>query len=177
MFNRFPSSYDYCSLTVQQPSQSGGILSKLALHFPLVFGFWGKHSQQQIVSVKEDAVSSHETMRSYNIDKGENRIAPSIIDDRFDKHCAELQPDTINNSSKLSASRFPLYLTYIILHAGSLSFLFPFLNKFYPVLHDRDSEKNEDLFDTLANDPVPYEPVNEEGNFERWILIFLYWCT
>ncbi|XP_024627907.1 protein ACCUMULATION AND REPLICATION OF CHLOROPLASTS 3 isoform X2 [Medicago truncatula] len=119
-------------LTVQQPSQSGGILSKLALHFPLVFGFWGKHSQQQIVSVKEDAVSSHETMRSYNIDKGENRIAPSIIDDRFDKHCAELQPDTINNSSKLSASR--------------------------------DSEKNEDLFDTLANDPVPYEPVNEEGD-------------
>jgi hypothetical protein len=109
MFDRFPSSYDYSSSTVQQPSQSGGILSKLALHFPLVFGFWGKHSQQQTVSGKEDA-SSHETMRSYNVDKGENRIAPSIIDDRFDKHCAELEPNTSNNGSKLSASRFPLYL-------------------------------------------------------------------
>jgi hypothetical protein len=49
-------------------------------------------------------------MRSYNVDKGENRIAPSIIDKRFDKHCAELEPNTSNNSSKLSASRFPLYL-------------------------------------------------------------------
>ncbi|WJX21503.1 hypothetical protein P8452_10933 [Trifolium repens] len=125
------------SLTAQQPSQNGGILSKLALHFPRVFSFWGRQSQQQIVSGKEDAVSSHEMIRSYDSDEGENRITPSIVDQRFDKDYTQLEPDVSNNSSKLSASR--------------------------------DSEINEDLFDTIANCPIPYESINEEGDsaFQR----------
>ncbi|WJX21504.1 hypothetical protein P8452_10933 [Trifolium repens] len=124
-------------LTAQQPSQNGGILSKLALHFPRVFSFWGRQSQQQIVSGKEDAVSSHEMIRSYDSDEGENRITPSIVDQRFDKDYTQLEPDVSNNSSKLSASR--------------------------------DSEINEDLFDTIANCPIPYESINEEGDsaFQR----------
>ncbi|XP_045831151.1 protein ACCUMULATION AND REPLICATION OF CHLOROPLASTS 3 isoform X2 [Trifolium pratense] len=124
-------------LTVQQPSQNSGILSKLALHFPRVFSFWGRHSQQQIVYGKEDAVSSHEMIRSHDSDEGENRITPSIVDERSDKHYTELEPDVSNNSSKLSALR--------------------------------DSEKNEDLFDTIANCPIPYESINEEGDsaFQR----------
>lgn len=168
----FHSSYDYSSLTVQQASQNGGILSKLALHFPHVFSFWGRHSQQQIGSGKEDAVSSHETS-SYDIDEGENRVTPSIIDDRFGKYYAELEPDTSNNSSKLSTSRFPPHLTYVILHAGFLSFLVPFFKQILSILHDRDFEKNEDLFDTISNCPIVYESINDEGNFERQIITIL----
>ncbi|XP_058768567.1 protein ACCUMULATION AND REPLICATION OF CHLOROPLASTS 3, chloroplastic isoform X3 [Vicia villosa] len=125
------------SLTVQQPSPNGGILSKLALHFPLVFSFWGRHSVQQNVSGKEDAVSSHEMMRSYSIDERENIVIPSTVNDRFDKQYPELEPDASNNSSKLSVSR--------------------------------DSEKNEDSFDNIANSPIPYDSINEEGEcaFQR----------
>ncbi|XP_050892152.1 protein ACCUMULATION AND REPLICATION OF CHLOROPLASTS 3, chloroplastic isoform X3 [Lathyrus oleraceus] len=92
-------------LTVQPPSQNGGILSKLARHFPLVFSFWGRHSMPQIVPGKEDAVSSHEMMRSYNSDEGESMVIPSTVDDRFDKQFAELEPDVSNNSSKLFVLR------------------------------------------------------------------------
>lgn len=99
------------SLNVQHSSQKEGILSKLARHFPLVFSFWGRHGQQQVGTEKETAVSSHEMMGSYDIDEGSNRTAPSVIDDRFDKCHEELEPAVSNNSSKLFASRFCLYLT------------------------------------------------------------------
>ncbi|XP_057425050.1 protein ACCUMULATION AND REPLICATION OF CHLOROPLASTS 3, chloroplastic isoform X3 [Lotus japonicus] len=92
------------SLNVQQPSQSGGLLSRLALHFPHVFSFWGKHNQQQMVTGKENAVCE-EMMGSYDIDEGANKIAPSVMDDRFDKYYEELEPAVSNISSKLSASR------------------------------------------------------------------------
>jgi hypothetical protein len=128
--DRFPFSYDYSSLTAQQPSQNGGILSKLALHFPRVFSFWGRQSQQQIVSGKEDAVSSYEMIRSYDSDEGENRITPSIVDQRFDKDYTELEPDVSNNSSKLSASRFPFYLIYIHYLTCRFSLLFSFFKQF-----------------------------------------------
>lgn len=122
----------------------------------------------QIVPGKEDAVSSHEMMRSYNSDEGESMVIPSTVDDRFDKQFAELEPDVSNNSSKLSVLRFYLYLTYIILHADSLLFFSSLqTNLSCLILRGRDSEENEDSFDNIANSPILYDSINEEGNLER----------
>lgn len=113
---------------MQQSSQNGGILSKLALHFPRVFSFWGRRGQQEISSEKEDAVSSDEMKSSLNVHEGANRIAPSVVDDRFDKYYAEMEPAVSNN--KLSPSRFSFYLTnIIILHASSPPF--PFFDQIF----------------------------------------------
>lgn len=95
---------------MQQSSQNGGILSKLALHFPRVFSFWGRRSQQEFGSEKENAVPSDEMKSSLSVHEGANRIAPSVADDRFDKYYADMEPAVSNNYSKLSPSRFSLCL-------------------------------------------------------------------
>ncbi|XP_061364723.1 protein ACCUMULATION AND REPLICATION OF CHLOROPLASTS 3, chloroplastic isoform X2 [Gastrolobium bilobum] len=116
---------------VKQSSQNGGILSRLALHFPLVFSFWGRHVQQQGGPGKENAESPREVMGSYDIDVGANRITPDVIDDNFNKNYVELEPAVSNNSSKFSASR--------------------------------DSEKKDDLFDTVGNYSILYDSITRGG--------------
>ncbi|XP_027363321.1 protein ACCUMULATION AND REPLICATION OF CHLOROPLASTS 3 isoform X4 [Abrus precatorius] len=116
-------------LNVQQSSQNVGLLSRLALHFPLVFSFWGRHNQQQVGTRKENAASPNELMSSYNIDEETNRIDSDVIDGNLNKYYEELEPTMINDILKFPASR--------------------------------DSEKNEDLFDTIANYNILNDSITE----------------
>ncbi|KAG5005427.1 hypothetical protein JHK82_029450 [Glycine max] len=90
-------------LNVQRSSQNGGILSRLALHFPLIFSFWGRHNQQQVGTGKQTEVFPHEVMSSDDIDERTNRITSDNIDKNLDKYYEE--PALRNNSSKLPTSR------------------------------------------------------------------------
>lgn len=90
-------------LNVQRSSQNGGILSRLALHFPLIFSFWGRHNQQQVGTGKQTEVFPHEVMSSDDIDERTNRITSDNIDNNLDKYYEE--PALRNNSSKLPTSR------------------------------------------------------------------------
>ncbi|TKY50766.1 ACCUMULATION AND REPLICATION OF CHLOROPLASTS 3 [Spatholobus suberectus] len=92
-------------LNVQRSSQNGGILSRLALRFPLIFSFWGRHNQGQVGSRKQTEVFPHEVMSTDDIDERTNRIASDDIDSNLDKYYEELEPAMTNNSSKLPVSR------------------------------------------------------------------------
>ena len=93
---------------MKQSSQSGGILSRLALYFPRVFSFWGRHNQQQVHTGKESAVSPQEVMGSYEIAEEPNTNATDFIDDNFNGYYEELEPAVSSNSSKLATTRFSL---------------------------------------------------------------------
>ncbi|XP_019452626.1 PREDICTED: protein ACCUMULATION AND REPLICATION OF CHLOROPLASTS 3 isoform X3 [Lupinus angustifolius] len=94
------------SLNAEQSPQSGGILSTLALHFPLLFSFWERHNQQQIATKKENAVSPHEVTDSNDIDEGATRIASDLIDENPSMDYEELEPAVSSSSnSELPASR------------------------------------------------------------------------
>ncbi|KAK7280560.1 hypothetical protein RJT34_25624 [Clitoria ternatea] len=93
------------SLNLQQSSQNGSILSRLALHFPLFFSFWGRRNQQQDGTVTENAVSPHEVMGSYDIDEGTNWVASDVIDGNLNKYHEELGSGMSDNISNLPASR------------------------------------------------------------------------
>ncbi|XP_029126592.1 protein ACCUMULATION AND REPLICATION OF CHLOROPLASTS 3 isoform X2 [Cajanus cajan] len=90
---------------VQRSSQNVGILSRLAMRFPLIFNFWGRHNQQQVGTGKQTEVFPHEVMSSDDIDKNTNKIATENMDNNLDKYYVELEPPMSNSSSKLSASR------------------------------------------------------------------------
>ncbi|WVY98761.1 hypothetical protein V8G54_030912 [Vigna mungo] len=91
-------------LNVQRSSQNGGILSRLAMHFPLIFSFWGRHSQQQVGTGKQAEVFPPEMMSSDDVDERTNQIALDGIDSNLDKNCEELEP-TMSKNSKFPASR------------------------------------------------------------------------
>lgn len=111
---------------MQRSSQNGGILSRLALHFPLIFSFWGRHNQQQVGTGKQTEVFPHEVMSSDDIDERTNRITSDNIDNNLDKYYEE--PALRNNSSKLPTSRFSLSSLL------TCSFLFIFLSKIRPAI-------------------------------------------
>ncbi|CAL0320611.1 unnamed protein product [Lupinus luteus] len=93
-------------LNAEQSPQSGGILSTLALHFPLLFSFWERHNQQQIATKKENAVSPHEVSDSNDINEGATRIATDLIDENPSKDYEELEPAVSSSSnSELPTSR------------------------------------------------------------------------
>ncbi|BAT93702.1 Protein ACCUMULATION AND REPLICATION OF CHLOROPLASTS 3 Precursor [Vigna angularis] len=91
-------------LNVERSSQNGGILSRLAMHFPLIFSFWGRHSQQQVGTGKQTEVFLPEMMSSDDVDEKTNQIASDGIDSNLDKSYEELEP-TMSNNSKFPASR------------------------------------------------------------------------
>ncbi|ESW14824.1 hypothetical protein PHAVU_007G020500 [Phaseolus vulgaris] len=91
-------------LNVQRSSQNGGILSRLALHFPLIFSFWGRRNQEEVVTGKQTEVFPPQTMSSVEVDERTNQIASDGIDSNPDKYCEELEP-AMSNNSKLPASR------------------------------------------------------------------------
>lgn len=103
---------------VQRSSQNGGILSRLALHFPHIFSFWGRHNQQQVSTGKQT-----EVMSSDDIDERTNRIASDNIDSNVHKYYEELE-SAMSINLKLPASRFYLYLTSHLFFSFSLFFYF-----------------------------------------------------
>ncbi|KAL2324020.1 hypothetical protein Fmac_023078 [Flemingia macrophylla] len=90
---------------VQRSSQNVGILSRLAMRFPLIFSFWGRHNPQQVDTRKQSEVFPHEVMSYNGIDEKTNTIASANMDSNLDKYNEELEPAMRNNSLKLSASR------------------------------------------------------------------------
>lgn len=99
---------------MQRSSQNGGILSRLALHFPLIFSFWGRRNQEEVVTGKQTEVFPPQTMSSNEVDERTNQIASDGIDSNPDKYCEELEP-AMSNNSKLPASRFsdcPRFFSY-----------------------------------------------------------------
>ncbi|MED6107547.1 hypothetical protein PIB30_015079 [Stylosanthes scabra] len=93
------------SSKLKQSVQSVGILSRLALHFPRVFSFWGMHNQQQVHVGKECATSSQKVVESYEM-KEENRNAAHFVDGSFNNHDEQLKPRVNSSSSKLATLRF-----------------------------------------------------------------------
>lgn len=98
------------SSNVKQSVQSVGILSRLALHFPRLFSFWGTHNQQQVHTGKECAVTPQKVMESYERDEEPNKNAAHFVDGSFNNHNEQLEPRVSSSSSKLATSRFSLYL-------------------------------------------------------------------
>ncbi|KAF1860922.1 hypothetical protein Lal_00000337 [Lupinus albus] len=98
-------------LNAEQSPQSGGILSTLALHFPLLFSFWERHNQQQqIANKKENPVSRRKVTDSNDIDEGATRIASDFIDENRSKYYEELEPAVSSRSnSELLASSIAKY--------------------------------------------------------------------
>ncbi|XP_072059666.1 protein ACCUMULATION AND REPLICATION OF CHLOROPLASTS 3, chloroplastic isoform X4 [Arachis hypogaea] len=91
---------------VKQSVQSVGILSRLALHFPRLFSFWGTHNQQQVHTGKECAVTPQKVMESYERDEEPNKNAAHFVDGSFNNHNEQLEPRVSSSSSKLATSRF-----------------------------------------------------------------------
>ncbi|XP_020987061.1 protein ACCUMULATION AND REPLICATION OF CHLOROPLASTS 3, chloroplastic isoform X3 [Arachis duranensis] len=94
------------SSNVKQSVQSVGILSRLALHFPRLFSFWGTHNQQQVHTGKECAVTPQKVMESYERDEEPNKNAAHFVDGSFNNHNEQLEPRVSSSSSKLATSRF-----------------------------------------------------------------------
>ncbi|RYR37013.1 hypothetical protein Ahy_A09g041946 isoform B [Arachis hypogaea] len=120
------------SSNVKQSVQSVGILSRLALHFPRLFSFWGTHNQQQVHTGKECAVTPQKVMESYERDEEPNKNAAHFVDGSFNNHNEQLEPRVSSSSSKLATSRF--------------------------------SEK-EDMFDSIAQNSVPYDSIIEGDDY------------
>lgn len=101
----------------QQSSESGGILSGLAQHFPFLFSFWGRHEPQQVDTWKGNATESlspSEVIEFYDLNERADRIAPDVIDDSFSQHFRSLEPPVNSKSIKSNASRFILSLICLV---------------------------------------------------------------
>jgi len=149
---------------VQRSSQNGGILSRLAMHFPLIFFFWGRHSQQQVGTEKRTEVFPPEMMSSDDVDERTNQIALDGVDSNLDKNCVELEP-TMSNNSKLPASRFSLTSSPVPHSLFQQCFLMLHSFSFLLLNYIRDSGKSEDLFDTSSNYNILYDSITEGGKF------------
>lgn len=77
------------------------------MHFPLIFSFWGRHSQQEVGTGKQTEVFPPEMMSCDDVDERTNQIALDGIDSNLDKKCEELEP-TMSKNSKFPALRFSL---------------------------------------------------------------------
>lgn len=149
---------------MERSSQNGGILSRLALHFPLIFSFWGRHNEQQVVTGKQTEVFPPQMMSSDDVGERTNQIASDGIDSNLDKNCEELEP-ALSNNSKLPASRFSLTSSPVPRTFFSKFFLFHIFS-FSLLNYNRDSGKTEDLFDTNSNYNTLYDSITEGGNLE-----------
>lgn len=101
---------------MQQFSQSGGILSRLAQHFPL-FNFWGKHQHQPADTGKEkstESISPSQVTEAIEFNDG-GRIASDLIDDKFNKDFESLEPLISNETMKSNESRFLLSLVCLFI--------------------------------------------------------------
>ncbi|KAI9075711.1 hypothetical protein K1719_042327 [Acacia pycnantha] len=94
-------------INMQQFSQSGGMLSRLAQHFPLLFSFWGKRQHQPADTGKEnstESISHSQVTESYESNDGD-RSASDMIDDKFYKNFESLEPLVSNKTMKSNESR------------------------------------------------------------------------
>ncbi|KAK4264122.1 hypothetical protein QN277_029454 [Acacia crassicarpa] len=94
-------------INMQQFSQSGGMLSRLAQHFPLLFSFWGKRQHQPADTGKEnstESISHSQVTESYELNDGD-RSASDMIDDKFYKNFESLEPLVSNKNMKSNESR------------------------------------------------------------------------
>ncbi|XP_028752621.1 protein ACCUMULATION AND REPLICATION OF CHLOROPLASTS 3-like isoform X2 [Neltuma alba] len=94
-------------INMQQRSQSGGMLSRLAQHFPLLCRFWGGHQNEPADSRKENltgSIAPSQVTKLYEFNDGD-RIASDEIDEKFDKDFESLEPTVGNKTVKSNESR------------------------------------------------------------------------